>query len=253
VVEFDGEEPSTELVESLTAQFEEELELVELDMDELDGALLRELGFDTDSDDVMNDGSSAKLGVDAADHPAPWEITPSGGSGDRGSHGMPGVGGFGVKELPMIRCFADLKDVDEIELCLSDTRQPLPQEPNDLAVHEAVRCVLEEQGDDVVVLEVDEEHRHYASYVVIASGRSQRHLRAMGDRIVKEAKAKGAKTEGGFNRLEGRHDEFWMLVHLGYCVVHFFRPEAREYFNLEALWAPESSHLYDPNDPGNVG
>ena len=52
--------------------------------------------------------------------------------------------------------------------------------------------------------------------------------------------------------MEGRHDEYWMVVHCGEIVVHFFRPEAREYYSLESLWAPEGSPLYDPLDPGNL-
>ena len=43
-----------------------------------------------------------------------------------------------------------------------------------------------------------------------------------------------------------------MVIHTGDFVVHFFRPEAREYYKLEALWAPVCSPLYDESDPNNM-
>lgn len=56
-------------------------------------------------------------------------------------------------------------------------------------------------------------------------------------------------TEG---YLEGRTDEYWMVCKAGRIVVHFFRKEARDYYNLEALWAPIGSEYYDPSDRDRI-
>ena len=200
-----------------------------------------EFGFNdvanTDNDDDDDDEDA---------HPEPWDLD---GDGDLAfdNHDV-----FTRKEVPQITCFNDMLALDEVDVHLSETDKPKPAKEGDMLPHEAVQILLEEQGEEVVVLEVDEEHRHYASYVVLTTGRSKRHLRAMGDAVVQELRRRGKKTWGGFNRLEGRHDEYWMVVHCGDLVVHSFRPEAREYYRLEALWAPEGSALYDHLDPGNI-
>ena len=89
-------------------------------------------------------------------------------------------------EVPTLTCFDDLFDAEGVEVHMSDTPQPDPIEPRRLQVHETVLALLEEQADDVIVLQVDKEFRDYADYVILSSGRSQRHIRAQGERVVKE-------------------------------------------------------------------
>lgn len=73
-----------------------------------------------------------------------------------------------------------------------------------------------------------------ADYMVIASGRSQRHVSAMADNIQQTLKAKG------YNRakVEGLPQADWVLIDAGDVIVHLFRPEVREFYNLEKMWAP---------------
>lgn len=69
-------------------------------------------------------------------------------------------------------------------------------------------------------------------YIVIASGRSQRHVAAVADhllRALKEIGYGGAKVEG----LSGGD---WVLIDTGDIVIHIFRPEVREFYNLEKIW-----------------
>lgn len=69
-------------------------------------------------------------------------------------------------------------------------------------------------------------------YMIIASGRSHRHVSAAADhllRIFREAGCSGVRVEG----LEGGD---WVLIDTGDIIVHIFRPEVREFYNIEKIW-----------------
>jgi ribosome-associated protein len=68
--------------------------------------------------------------------------------------------------------------------------------------------------------------------VVIASGESNRQVRALADSVVKKMKSLGAKVGG----IEGIGSD-WMLVDLGDIVVHVMHPEMRSHYNLEEIWS----------------
>jgi ribosome-associated protein len=74
----------------------------------------------------------------------------------------------------------------------------------------------------------------FADQMVIANGRSNRHVSAIADQLVDKLKA------AGFNhiRVEGVPQCDWVLVDSGDVVVHLFRPEVRSFYNLEKLWSP---------------
>ena len=75
-----------------------------------------------------------------------------------------------------------------------------------------------------------------ADHMVIASGRSHRHVAAVADNVLKALK------EAGFGnaRVEGLSGADWVLIDAGDVIVHVFRPEVREFYNLEKMWqAPD--------------
>jgi len=75
-----------------------------------------------------------------------------------------------------------------------------------------------------------------ADYMVIASGTSDRHLRAVADRVVQMAKASGQRPLG----IEGEAQGEWVLVDLPDVMVHLMLPRTREFYALEQLWeAPQ--------------
>jgi len=79
-------------------------------------------------------------------------------------------------------------------------------------------------------------------YMVIASGRSERHVGAIADNLVKRLKECG---EGGA-AVEGAPKCDWVLIDAGEVIVHLFQPEVREFYNLEKMWLadrPDSSQL----------
>jgi ribosome-associated protein len=71
-----------------------------------------------------------------------------------------------------------------------------------------------------------------ADFMLIATGRSQRQVMALAQRVTEGLKEAGCKSVG----VEGmRHGE-WVLIDAGDVVVHLFRPETRAYYNLEKMW-----------------
>ncbi|RWB69272.1 MAG: ribosome silencing factor [Mesorhizobium sp.] len=73
-------------------------------------------------------------------------------------------------------------------------------------------------------------------YMVIASGRSHRHVSAVADHLLKALKDAGL----GNARVEGLASADWVLIDSGDIIVHVFRPEVREFYNLEKMWqAPD--------------
>ena len=72
-----------------------------------------------------------------------------------------------------------------------------------------------------------------ADHMVVASGRSHRHVAAVADHLITAMKEAGL----GVPRVEGLANADWVLVDTGDVIVHIFRPEVREFYNLERLWA----------------
>ena len=71
-----------------------------------------------------------------------------------------------------------------------------------------------------------------ADMMVIASGRSNTHVSAIADRTIREVKAAGLRTP----RVSGLPHADWVLIDAGDVIVHIFRPEVRQFYNLEKAW-----------------
>jgi ribosome-associated protein len=69
-------------------------------------------------------------------------------------------------------------------------------------------------------------------YMVVSSGRSQRHVGSVADRVVEDLRKAGVRA-----RIEGMPHCDWVLIDASDVVVHVFRPEVREFYNLEKMWA----------------
>jgi ribosome-associated protein len=71
-----------------------------------------------------------------------------------------------------------------------------------------------------------------ADHMVIASGRSTRQVAALAEKL-----AERLKHEAGVQpRIEGKETADWVLIDAGDVVVHIFRPEVREFYQLEKMW-----------------
>jgi ribosome-associated protein len=74
-----------------------------------------------------------------------------------------------------------------------------------------------------------------SDHLVVTSGRSHRHVGALADQLARDLR------EAGFSkpRIEGLPHCDWVLVDGGDVIVHIFRPEVREFYNLEKMWAAD--------------
>ena len=101
-------------------------------------------------------------------------------------------------------------------------------------VHEAL---LDVKAKDIIELNVGA-ISNVADYMVIASGTSSRHIKALADNVAEEARKAGFRPIG----VEGERDAEWILIDLGFVVVHVMLPTARKFYDLESLWraTPES-------------
>ena len=71
--------------------------------------------------------------------------------------------------------------------------------------------------------------------LIVASGRSQRHVGAIAEHVMQKLKDSGV----GQVRVEGLPHCDWVLVDAGDVIVHLFRPEVRSFYHLEKLWSHE--------------
>ena len=72
-------------------------------------------------------------------------------------------------------------------------------------------------------------------FMIIASGRSGRHVRALADGVLASCQEAGCRPIG----MEGQSGGEWVLLDMGDVVVHVMLPSAREFYNLEKLWEIE--------------
>ena len=89
------------------------------------------------------------------------------------------------------------------------------------------------KGREIVALSVTR-LTDLTDFMVIATGGSNRHVRALVDQVIDVAKAGGAPLLG----VEGRENHEWVLVDLGDVVVHVMQAATREFYELERLWLP---------------
>jgi ribosome-associated protein len=94
-----------------------------------------------------------------------------------------------------------------------------------------VDAALDVKAEDVVALDVREQSS-FADVFVIATGRSDRQVRAIADSIEQAAKAAGVPPLGVEGVAEGR----WVLIDLDDVIVHVFTPDTRAHYDIERLW-----------------
>jgi ribosome-associated protein len=103
----------------------------------------------------------------------------------------------------------------------------------------AIKTVLasleDSKAENIVSIDIQGKSS-LGDYMVVASGRSHRHVAAVADQLLKALKDAGI----GQVRVEGLSGADWVLIDSGDVIVHVFRPEIREFYNLEKMWqAPD--------------
>nr|WP_037242090.1 ribosome silencing factor [Rhodomicrobium udaipurense] len=87
---------------------------------------------------------------------------------------------------------------------------------------------------DIITIDV-EGKTSIADYMIVASGRSQRHVGAIADQLMDKLKEAGFRD----TRVEGMPLCDWVLIDAGDVIVHVFRPEARDFYNIEKMWTSD--------------
>lgn len=113
---------------------------------------------------------------------------------------------------------------------------PKPKSYTDQSLLSIVMTQLEDaKAEDIIAINLDGKTA-IADNMVVASGRSNRHVGAIADQLVDKLKEAGHRHI----RVEGMDQCDWVLVDAVDVVVHLFRPEVRSFYNLEKLWSEHS-------------
>ena len=110
---------------------------------------------------------------------------------------------------------------------------PTQDVSSDMLLERVLSSLDDDKAVDVVTIDLRGKSS-IADHMVICSGRSARQVGAIAEKLVerlKEAFGRGA-------RVEGKETGDWVLVDAGDVIVHVFRPEVREFYQLEKMWLP---------------
>lgn len=111
------------------------------------------------------------------------------------------------------------------------TISPAPPQPEEILA--LVQARLEDdKSEDVVSIDLRGK-TSIADFMVVASGRSQRHVGATAEHLIEALKAAGVRQI----RVEGQPACDWVLIDAGDVIVHIFQPEVRSFYNIEKMWS----------------
>lgn len=95
-------------------------------------------------------------------------------------------------------------------------------------------CLDDAKAEEIVSIDLQGKTA-IGDVMIIASGRSHRHVGAIADQLVRKLKENGH----GRAHVEGLPHCDWVLIDAGDAIVHLFRPEVREFYNLEKIWSAD--------------
>ncbi|WP_207801889.1 ribosome silencing factor [Phenylobacterium hankyongense] len=106
------------------------------------------------------------------------------------------------------------------------------------ALEELILARLDDdKAQDVIFIDLKGKSA-VADGLIVASGRSHRHVGAMADHLLRALKEEGY----GRCRVEGMPHCDWVLIDTGDVIIHLFRPEVRSFYNIEKIWSVDSPH-----------
>jgi ribosome-associated protein len=135
--------------------------------------------------------------------------------------------------------------LEDVVLSHSDPATGLPVGPRaarvtataDFSAEDVLAAVLASVDDDKAeeVVTIDLRGRSdVADYMVVCSGRSSRQVTSISEKLADRLK----ETFGMICKMEGRDTGDWVLIDASDVIVHVFRPEVREFYQLEKMWSP---------------
>ncbi|WP_354557965.1 ribosome silencing factor [Rhizobium aquaticum] len=103
------------------------------------------------------------------------------------------------------------------------------------ALQLVIGSLEDSKAEDIVTIDIAGKSA-LGDYMIVVSGRSNRHVSAIADHLITDLKDEGF----GSPRVEGLETGDWVLIDTGDIIVHVFRPEIREFYNIEKMWqAPD--------------
>ena len=97
-----------------------------------------------------------------------------------------------------------------------------------------IQALEDDKAEDLTVIDLTGKSS-LSDIMIIASGRSARHVSAIADHLSKTVKEKTGRSP----KIEGLPNADWVLIDLGDIIIHLFRPEVRAFYNLEKIWADD--------------
>jgi len=121
--------------------------------------------------------------------------------------------------------------------------------PQDLTSDEILARILgsldDDKAEDVVTIDL-RGRSAMADHMVIASGRNARHVATIAEKLTQRLKDATGRTA----RIEGKETGDWVLIDTADVVVHVFRPEVRDFYQLEKMWM-QGDQLQSLRSPAN--
>ena len=104
---------------------------------------------------------------------------------------------------------------------------------SELLLDRILTSLKNDKAEDIVQIDLRGKSS-IGDYMIIASGRSSRQVTAISEKLVDNIK----KDFGHSSKVEGKNAGDWVLIDTGDVIVHVFRPEVREFYQLEKMWQP---------------
>lgn len=103
-----------------------------------------------------------------------------------------------------------------------------------------LKSLDDDKGEEIVQINLRGKSE-MGDYMVIASGRSTRQVSAMAEKLADKLK----QDFGVLSKIEGKETGDWVLIDTGDVIVHIFRPEVRDFYQLEKMWMPSAAATAD--------
>jgi ribosome-associated protein len=127
-----------------------------------------------------------------------------------------------------------LATLSQVEISRAERRVPEAVSRMRADAEEILRLVLHRLDDmkaeDTLTINL-RDRSSIGDYMVVSSGRSHRHVGSVADRVIEDLRKVGV-----YAQVEGMPHCDWVLIDAGDVIVHVFRPEVRDFYNLEKMW-----------------
>ena len=110
-------------------------------------------------------------------------------------------------------------------------QQSAEETTSKLLLDRILTSLKNDKAEDIVQIDLRGKSS-IGDYMIIASGRSSRQVTAISEKLVDNIK----KDFGRSSKVEGKNAGDWVLIDTGDVIVHVFRPEVREFYQLEKMW-----------------